>query len=172
MSLGDGDPMVALAKNRHIAAFMKNLVDDLANMWNATSFASEEVSFYARKLTVDETRKGLVVLSIILLCLFGLDIFLFDQFGFSREATYTCGLLALLSAHILISAPTAKDTASLYLLGTTLLMISGAAFDMLARSSSGFSPGGGYAARAYPGAFGRHRRFESGRPRLLGLSYR
>ncbi len=104
------------------------------DIWNATLFATEDLATYARKHTLADTRSGLIALSVITLCLFGLDIILFDQFGFLAEAAYTCGLLSLLSVHILISTRTATDTRSLYLLGATLLLVSGTAFVLLANT--------------------------------------
>ncbi len=104
------------------------------DIWNVTLFATEDLAAYARKYTLADTRSGLIALSVITLCLFGLDIILFDQFGFLAEAAYTCGLLSLLSVHILISTRTATDARSLYLLGATLLLVSGTAFVLLANT--------------------------------------
>ncbi len=112
----------------------QSLKSNVYDIWNATHFATEELAAYAGKFTLDDTRSGLIALSLMTTCLFGLDIVLFDQFGFFEEASYTCGLLSLLSIHILVSTRTATDTRSLYLLGATLLLMSGTAFVLLANT--------------------------------------
>ena len=86
-----------------------------------------------------EARSGLKMLCFILFVLFGVEAFLLWYFGFSTEAAYTCGLLSVLSVHILISTRAAKDTRSIYVLGTTLLMVSGMAFVLLADKTGSFS---------------------------------
>jgi diguanylate cyclase (GGDEF)-like protein len=117
----------------------KNIINNLKDAWSTTGFAAEDVAFFARKLTVDEARKGLMGLSFVLLCLFGAESFLFTHSGLGASASTTCLLLAALSIHIMLSARAIRDVQSLYLLGTTLLMISGTAFVLLAHNSGSFS---------------------------------
>jgi diguanylate cyclase (GGDEF)-like protein len=117
----------------------KVLVNNLKDAWSTTSFAAEDVAFFAQKLTTDEARKGLTVLSLVLLCLFGVESLLFSHSGLGAGASTTCFLLAALSIHIMVSARAIRDVRSLYLLGTTLLMISGTAFVLLAHNSGSFS---------------------------------
>jgi diguanylate cyclase (GGDEF)-like protein len=114
-------------------------IDNLKDAWSTTRFAAEDVAFFAQKLTVDEARKGLMGLSFVLLCLFAVESLLFSHSGLGASASTTCLLLAALSIHILISARAIRDVRSLYLLGTTLLMISGTAFVLLAHNSGSFS---------------------------------
>ena len=115
------------------------LINSLKDAWSTTSFASQDVAFFAQRITTDEARKGLMGLSFILLCLFTVESLLFTHSGLEASANTTCLLLAALSIHIMVSARAVKDTKSLYLLGTTLLMISGTAFVLLAHNSGSFS---------------------------------
>ena len=115
------------------------LINNLKDAWSTTSFATEDVSFYAQKLTTDEARKGLMGLSLVMLVLFGVESLLFKNSGLGTNAVSTCILLAFLSLHILVSARATRDSRSLYLLGTTLLIISGTAFVLLAQSSGSFN---------------------------------
>jgi diguanylate cyclase (GGDEF)-like protein len=117
----------------------KILINNLKDAWSTTSFATDDVVFFAQKLTVDEARKGLMGLSLMLLCLFAVESLLFTHSGLGTSASTTCLLLAALSIHIMLSARAIRDIRSLYLLGTTLLMISGTAFVLLAHNSGSFS---------------------------------
>lgn len=114
-------------------------VNSLKTAWSATSYAAEDIDSYARKLSTEEVRNGLMGLSAILLCLFAVESYLFSHSGLGMSAVYTCLLLALLAVHILLSARTIRDVRSLYLLGTTLLMISGTAFVLMAHNTGSFN---------------------------------
>ena len=107
--------------------FMNNLKD----AWSATHFPRDEITHYARVLGVEEARKGIISLSLVLLFLFSMEIMFFYFFGFDKSYLYTASLLAMLSGHILLSSRAVHDTRTLYLLGTVLLMISGTAFVLL-----------------------------------------
>jgi len=115
------------------------LINSLKNGWSATSYAAEDIDSYARKLSTAEVRNGLMVLSVILLCLFGVESYLFSRSELGMGAVYTCLMLALLALHILVSARAIRDVQSLYLLGTTLLIISGTSFVLLAHNSGSFN---------------------------------
>ena len=78
-------------------------------------------------------------LSFVLLCLFGVQTVLFSRAGLGQSYIYTCSLLALLAVHIFVSAHVTRTAQSIYLLGTTLLLISGTAFVLLAHRSGAFS---------------------------------
>lgn len=117
----------------------RELVNSLKNAWSATSFNGEEINSYARRLTIEEARNGLMGLSVVLMCLFGVESYLFSQSDLGVVAVYTCLMLALLALHILVSARAISDIRSLYLLGTTLLIISGTAFVLLAHNSGAFN---------------------------------
>ena len=109
----------------------KIFINSLKDAWSATQFPKDEITAYAQVLGVEEARKGIISLSLVLLFLFSMEIMFFYSFEFDRSYLYTASLLALLSGHILISARAVHDTRTLYLLGTVLLMISGTAFVLL-----------------------------------------
>jgi len=116
----------------------KILINSLKNAWSSTSFASEEIDSYAQRLTSNDVRNGLMGLSLLLLCLFAVESYLFSHSELGVSAVYTCLLLALLAVHILVSARAIREVKSLYLLGTTLLIISGTAFVLMAHKSGSF----------------------------------
>ncbi|MGB5717629.1 MAG: hypothetical protein WBN81_11105, partial [Gammaproteobacteria bacterium] len=74
-------------------------MNSLKDAWSTTSSASEDVAFFAQKLTIDEARKGLMGLSFTLLCLLGAESLLFAHSGLGSDARTTCLLLAALSIH-------------------------------------------------------------------------
>jgi len=111
----------------------------LKKSWSSSSYDSDDVALYARSVTLEETRHGLVMLGVVLLCIYSASALLFYALGYSHFTVYTSGLLALLSTHIMVSARVARDTSSLYMLGTSLLMISGTAFVLLAHKTGDFN---------------------------------
>ena len=118
---------------------MKRAVEGLKEAWSASVFPTPEVTGYARKLAADEARRGLSVLAIIMLCLCLIEALLLSRSGLGTNALYTCLLLALLSAHVLVSARAIEDARTLYLLGTALLIISGVALVLLAHNAGSFN---------------------------------
>ena len=115
------------------------MISDVKDAWQASAFHSEELSLFARNATLNDTRRGLVSLSIVLLAIFASGSVLFYYFKFSQYTVYTTCLLAVLAAHVMISAHAARDARALYLLGTTLIMISGTAFVLLAHRAGDFN---------------------------------
>ena len=115
------------------------MLSDLKDAWRASAFHSEELAVFARNATLSETRRGLVMLSMVLLAIFASGAVLFYYFNFSDYTVYTTCLLAVLAAHVMISAQAARDARALHLLGTTLIMISGTAFVLLAHRAGDFN---------------------------------
>ena len=115
------------------------LVQGIKSAWSVTGFGAEEVALYAQKLTVQDARQGLMLLSILLLALYGIEIGFHAHFGLERLHTYTLGLLGLLCVHVAVSSRVLRDTKSIYLLGVTLLIISGTAFTLLAHHTGTLS---------------------------------
>lgn len=109
------------------------------NAWLISGFSSGELSLFARGALLEETRRGLVLLGIVLLCIFSAGATLFYTLDFSHSTIYTSALLAFLAAHIALSARAARDATTLYMLGTTLLMVSGTAFVLLAHKTGDFN---------------------------------
>ncbi len=115
------------------------MINDLKDAWRASAFSSEDLAVFARNATLSDTRRGLVMLSVVLLAIFASGGALFYYFNFSTYTVYTTCLLAVLAAHVMISAHAARDARALYLLGTTLIMISGTAFVLLAHRTGDFN---------------------------------
>jgi len=115
------------------------MISDLKDAWRASAFHSEELALFARNATLNDTRRGLVTLSMVLLAIFAFGAVLFYFFNFSDYTVYTTCLLAVLAAHVMISAQAARDARALHLLGTTLIMISGTAFVLLAHRAGDFN---------------------------------
>ena len=113
-------------------------IKQLGDAWAVDRYACDETVCYARKLGLPEARKGIADMSLILLLLFAMEAIFFDSFRYEQIYWYTTALLALLSFHIFVSARTARDIQSLYLLGTTLLIISGMAIVLLAHKTGMF----------------------------------
>ena len=125
-------------KNRKMLKFIKKPFQQIGDAWAVDQYACDETAGYARKQGLPEARKGIADMSLILLSLFAMEAIFFDAFNYEQSYWYTSTLLALLSLHILISARAAQDTRSLYLLGTTLLIISGTAIVLLAHKTGMF----------------------------------
>jgi diguanylate cyclase (GGDEF)-like protein len=106
-------------------------IHSLKYAWSATHFPKDEITHFAQALGIEEARKGVISLSLVLLFLFSMESMFFYFFRFDKNYLYTVTLLALLSIHILLSTRAVNDTRTLYLLGTVLLMISGTAFVLL-----------------------------------------
>jgi len=111
----------------------------LAPLWRATRFSREELTVYSRPLILAETRRGLVALCVMAVVLLAAQAVLYFRFGFGPSYFYTCALLALLGTHIAISAHQVNDIPSLYLLGMTMLVVSGSAFVLLSQQSGDIS---------------------------------
>ena len=118
-------------QNADYSGMHKIFMNSLKEAWSSTQFPRDEITAYAQVLSIEEARKGIVSLSLVLLLLFSMEIMFFYSFGFDSSYQYTATMLALLSGHILLSARAVHETRTLYLLGTVLLMISGTAFVLL-----------------------------------------
>ncbi len=117
----------------------RRIINGLQDAWSATNFVSDEVAFYAQKMTLKDARQGLTLLSLMLLGVFAVEVLLHGHFHLHQAHVYTCSLLALLCIHVAASSRVLRDTRSVYLLGATLLMISGTAFILLAHKTGTLS---------------------------------
>jgi diguanylate cyclase (GGDEF)-like protein len=115
------------------------MLKQLRDAWCATRFSSEEVAMFAHGINLEEARRGVTLLSLVLMWIFGASALLFYFMHYGNHTIYTCALLSVLSGHIMLSARVTREPATLYMLGTTLLMISGTAFVLLAHRSGEFN---------------------------------
>ena len=58
------------------------MISTLKDAWQASAFHSEELAVFARNVTLNETRHGLVMLSVVLLAIFASGAALFTYFQF------------------------------------------------------------------------------------------
>ena len=88
-----------------------------------------------------ETRRGVIIMATLSLVLQLVALALREPLGLGEQYTYTFSLLALLSAHIIWSARNVNDVKVMHLLGMILLVVTGAAFMLLAHQTGTIGPG-------------------------------
>jgi diguanylate cyclase (GGDEF)-like protein len=98
----------------------------------------DELTVYARNVVLDETRRGLTAMSVLALALLAAEALLYVKLELGGAYLWTCALLAVFAVHVAFSARAIKDLPSLYLLGTTMLVVSGMAFVLLAHQTGAF----------------------------------
>jgi diguanylate cyclase (GGDEF)-like protein len=104
----------------------------LRSMWSSTDFGANELTRYASAVMCREARQGIFVLGILTMVLMAGLALLYHVLGLGTTYPYTFGVLALLALHVAVSARAITDIKVLYLLGMTLLAVSGLAFVLLA----------------------------------------
>ena len=119
----------------------ERLRDLFASVWTTTGFEDAEVTDYARKMMLEETRKGIVIMAALSLLTQVSAVLLYYRLGVHGSFLYTYGLLALLSAHIVMSSRWVSDIGSLHLLGTILLVITGVAIMAVAHRTGSVNAG-------------------------------
>jgi len=86
-----------------------------------------------------DTRKGVFILAVVTLLMLSTATLLYALLHFDSVYIYTCSVLAVFSLHIAISSRTVQEIKVLYLLGITLLIVSGMAFVLLAHQAGAFN---------------------------------
>ena len=112
--------------------YVKNLI---FNTWSVTNLGQTRISAYAENLMLKETRKGIVTMSVLTLLTQVAAVVLYYRFNFHESFFYTCGLLALLSLHIVVSAKFVNGIPALNLLSTMLLVITSVAIMTIAHQT-------------------------------------
>ena len=105
-------------------------------LWSAAAFTGGEVSSYAEPLLLEETRRGIVTLSLVFLALLSASAVVHRELGLDRTYVYTSLALAALCAHVAFSARAVRELRALHVLGMALLIVSGTAFVLLAHRTS------------------------------------
>ncbi len=112
----------------------------LRQIWSSTEFDAENIARFAQPEIRVEAQRGVFALgALTMLLMLGLAA-LYYSTGLGKDYVYTFFLLALLAAHIAVSARVLADTKVLYLLGMVLLSLCGLAFVLLAHRHGIFSP--------------------------------
>ena len=114
------------------------LSHSIRSIWTACGFAGRDVAVYAEGVMAAETRQGVRMLSVFSLLLMLGASALHANLGLRDPHVYTFLALAALSLHILLSTRATRELRVLYLLATTLLVISGTALVLLANKTGSF----------------------------------
>lgn len=117
-----------------------NLPAHFRSVWSSTRYDSPELTDFAREKSVDEARRGLITMSVLMMAILVVEAAFYINFGLDPMYLYTCAVLVLLALNMLFSARTVDDPQALHLLGITLLVVSGSAFVLLAHYQNAFHP--------------------------------
>ena len=113
----------------------------LRRTWSATEFEDADLTEFARKVMITETRYGLVTMCAMMLGLTVAALVLHMTTGAGRDHFLIYGSLAALSLHILLTARLMSDVRTLHMLGTVLLVVSATAYILLAHRTGELSAG-------------------------------
>jgi len=120
---------------------MKNILPRfLRSVWSSTRYDSPELTRFARKKSVEEARRGLVAMSVVIMGILAVEALFYIKFALDPMYLYTSAILVLLSLNMVFSARAVDDPRALHLLGVTLLVVSGSAFVLLAHYQGNFHP--------------------------------
>ena len=119
----------------------RNVLNVLRGVWSTTGFPEAEVTEYAERVMLAETRKGITLMAVLSLLIQVAAIALYQKLGIHGSILYTYGLLSLLSVHVVISARLISDARALNLLGTLLLVITGVAIMAIAHRGGTLNAG-------------------------------
>ncbi len=117
-----------------------NMPARIRSIWSSTRYDSTELTRFARPKTVEEARRGLVAMSILMMAILVIEAAFYVKFALDPMYLYTCAILVLLSLNMVFSARAVDDPKALHLLGITLLVVSGSAFVLLAHYQHSFHP--------------------------------
>ena len=115
---------------------MKTGLGRLKHLWSTTAFSALDLCDYAETQMVEETRRGVMSMSLLLLLLIAAGLVAYAELELGNAYLYGYGLVALLAAHIYFSARSIGDIKVLHLLGITLLTVSATAFVSIAHQTS------------------------------------
>lgn len=118
---------------------MKDNLIWLQQFWSTTSFKDKELTAYAAEKLIEETRRGVMAMSLLMLGLILTALLFYLRLGLEPVYLYAYGLVAALALHVYFSARTLGEIRVLYLLGITLLTISATAFVSIAHQTNSFS---------------------------------
>ena len=119
--------------------FGRRVFNLLRGVWSTTQFPEAEVTEYAERMMLEETRKGVMLMAVLSLLTQVAALALYQKLGIQESNLYTYALLSLLSFHVVMSARWISDTRALNLLGTVLLVITGVAIMGIAHRSGTFN---------------------------------
>jgi diguanylate cyclase (GGDEF)-like protein len=118
----------------------EHLLRQLRSVWSSTRHDSPELTRFAHRKAVEEARKGLVAMSLLMMGILLIEALLYVKFALDPLYLYTCAILVMLSLNMVFAARTVVDPRALHLLGITLLAVSCSAFILLAHYQQVFHP--------------------------------
>ena len=117
-----------------------NLPEQIRAVWSSTRYDSPDLTRFASRKSVEEARRGLVAMSIVIMAILVVKSLFYVHFALDPMYLYTSAVLVLLALNMVFSARAVDDPKALHLLGITLLVISGSAFVLLAHYQGQFHP--------------------------------
>ena len=117
-----------------------NLPEQIRTVWSSTRYDSNELTRFAQSKSVDEARRGLVAMSVVIMAILVVEALFYVRFALDPMYLYTSAVLVLLSLNMVFSARAVADPRALHLLGVTLLVVAGSAFVLLAHYQGNFHP--------------------------------
>lgn len=118
---------------------MVNLIQSVKHLWSITSFNKTELHDYAHIILVDEARRGIMALSLLLIAMILSALPVYAMLELHPAYLYTYAMIAALSLHIYLSAKKTDDINVLHLFAIILLTISATAFISLSHQINSFS---------------------------------
>ena len=112
----------------------------LYSVWSSTRYDSPELTDFAQSKSIDEARRGLVAMSIVIMAILVVKSAFYVRFALDPMYLYTSAVLVLLPLNMIFSSRAVADPQALHLLGITLLVVSGSAFVLLAHYQGNFHP--------------------------------
>lgn len=119
---------------------MINFTNYLAEMWSPTAFGLPELDAYALKNMEPEIRSGIRALCLVFFILLVGSAVLNNHLQLGWPYLYTYSIMAAISFQLFWSAKKIEGINALYLLGTTLLVVSSTSFVLLAHKTGAFTP--------------------------------
>lgn len=111
----------------------------LGGVWSATEFAEPDVTRYAGRLILPDTRNGLRTMILLLLVVQAGGWILQSRLGHGTEYSYTLGILAALSLQLLLTTRVIDDMKALHLSGVAFLVLSASALALVAHQFRAFN---------------------------------
>lgn len=118
---------------------MVEYIKRLRSLWSTVHFSDQELAHYASDQLLEETRRGVKSMCVLLLALIFIAFPLFVELKLNSIYFYTYSMVALLALHIYYSATRLQKIRELNLLGIVLLTISATAFVSIAHHTNSFS---------------------------------
>ncbi len=113
----------------------------LTSVWSTTEFDDADVTDYAERVMLIETRRGLTLMASLSLLIQLAAVVLYQKLNIHGSFFYTYALLAMLSIHVVISARFVSDMRALTMLGTILLVITSVAIMAIAHRAGDLNVG-------------------------------